>query len=253
YAADIDRLLAFTGAKPLAATTLADLQSFAESLTALSASSRKRTINAVKSLLSFGQKVGYLRFNVGAALKAPKPKNTLAQRILSESEVHAMIALTHNVRDKTLLMVLYASGARVSEACALTWGDVQANGESGQITLFGKGGKTRNVVLSTAVWRALLALRPERATADDFVFVSRRGGRLDETQVFRIVRAAARRAGVAGNVSPHWLRHSHATHALARGAGATLVRDTLGHSSLSVTSMYAHARPSESSALYLAV
>lgn len=128
YAADVARLLAYTGGKSLAATTLADLQAFAESMSALSAGSRKRTINAIKSLLSFGQKVGYLRFNIGAAIKAPKPKNTLAQRILTEAEVHAMIALTRKQRDQVLLRLLYASAGRVSEVCALTWQDAQPNG-----------------------------------------------------------------------------------------------------------------------------
>jgi len=253
YAADVARLLAHTGGKSLAATTLSELQSFAESMGALSAGSRKRTINAIKSLLSFGQKVGYLRFNVGAALKAPKPKNTLAQRILSEAEVHAMIALTRKQRDQVLLRVLYASAGRVSEVCALTWQDAQPNGESGQVTLFGKGEKTRAVVLSRQTWQALQAIRPAGAKATDPIFKSQKGGSLDESQVHRIVRSAAKRAGIAGNVSPHWLRHSHATHALDRGASVALVRDTLGHSSLSVTSMYTHAKPSESSALHLSI
>jgi len=253
YAADIARLLAFTAGKRLAATALADLQAFAESLSELSTGSRKRTISAVKSLLSFGQKVGYLRFNVGAALKAPKPKNTLAQRILTEADVHAMIALTKKQRDQVLLRVLYATAGRVSEVCALTWQDAQPNGDNGQVTLFGKGEKTRAVVLSRQTWQALQALRPPAAKPHDPIFTSQKGGHLDASQVHRIVRSAARRAGIAGNVSPHWLRHSHATHALDRGASVALVRDTLGHSSLSVTSMYTHAKPSESSALHLAI
>lgn len=71
--------------------------------------------------------------------------------------------------------------------------------------------------------------------------------------IHRIVKAAAVRAGIQGNVSAHWLRHSHASHALDRGANIALVRDTLGHSSLAVTSRYTHAKPNESSALHLAV
>jgi integrase/recombinase XerD len=63
----------------------------------------------------------------------------------------------------------------------------------------------------------------------------------------------AQRAGIAGNVSPHWRRHSHASHALERGASVALVRDTLGHASLAVTSMYTHAKPNESSTLHLAI
>ncbi|CAN5788200.1 hypothetical protein BH10CHL1_BH10CHL1_11400 [soil metagenome] len=120
------------------------------------------------------------------------------------------------------------------------------------MTLFGKGGKTPAVKLSAAIWKALQALRAG-ADADAPVFVSQKGGRLDETQVHRIVRAAAVRAGIQGNVSAHWLRHAHASHALDRGANIALVRDTLGHSSLAVTSRYTHARPNESSVLHLAI
>lgn len=85
------------------------------------------------------------------------------------------------------------------------------------------------------------------------MFKSQKGGALDETMIHRIVKAAAVRAGIQGNVSAHWLRHSHASHALDRGANIALVRDTLGHSSLAVTSRYTHAKPNESSALHLAV
>lgn len=255
YAADVTRLQVALP-KPLAEITLGELQQFADSLSALSANSRKRILSAVKSLLSFGQRVGYLRFNVGAALRAPSAKQTLAERILSESEVHSMIALTPKARDQLLLRLLYASAGRVSEVCALTWADVQPNGDSGQLTFFGKGGKTRAVKLSKATWVALLAYRARRTSdvhASDPVFVGQKGGPLSAGQVRRIVAAAARRAGIAGHVSPHWLRHSHASHALERGAGVALVRDTLGHSSLAITSMYTHAKPNESSALHLAV
>lgn len=251
YAADIARLLAAVQ-KPLAAVTLADLQAFEGALGDLSPASRKRTLSAVKSLLTFGQRLGYLQFNVGAALTVPKAKSTLAERILSEGEVHAMIALTTKQRDQLMLRVLYASAGRVSEVCSLTWADAKPNGDSGQVTLFGKGGKTRAVKLSKATWQALLAYR--QGAADNApIFASQKGGHLDPSQVHRIVREAAKRAGIAGNVSPHWLRHSHASHALDRGASVALVRDTLGHSSLAVTSMYTHAKPSESSALHLGI
>jgi integrase/recombinase XerD len=255
YTADIARLQAALP-KPLAAITLGELQHFAESLAGLSPNSRKRILSSVKSLLSFGQRIGYLRFNVGAALRVPAAKQTLAERILSEGEVHSMIALTPRRRDQLLLRLLYASAARVSEICALRWADVQPNGDSGQVTFFGKGGQTRAVKLSRATWQALQAYRAQRASgaqASDPVFASQKGGPLSAGQVHRIVAAAAKRAGIAGNVSPHWLRHAHASHALERGASVALVRDTLGHSSLAITSMYTHAKPNESSALHLAV
>jgi len=250
YLADIGKFVAHVS-KPLHAVTLADLQSFVDTLDG-SDNTRKRVVSSVKSLYSFGQKLGYLQFNVAAALKAPKPKNTLAERILSESEVLTMIALTSKERDKTLLRLLYASAGRVSEICGLTWRDCQQSGDSGQVTLFGKGGETRAVKLSKGTWQALQELRAG-ASGDEPVFASQMGGAMVPSRVWQIVREAAQRAGIDGKVSPHWFRHSHASHALERGASVALVRDTLGHSSLAVTSRYTHAKPDQSSALHLAI
>ena len=252
YKAAVAALVGFV-AKPLQTVGLADLQSFVDSLAALGDNSRKRIVASVKSLFTFGQKLGYLQFNVAAAVKLPKVKDELAARILTEDEVLRMIHKTDKQRDNVLLRLLYASAGRISEICSLTWKDVQPNGDTGQVTLFGKGGKTRAVKLSLGTWNTLQALR-NGAGNDSPIFISRKGaGRLDEVQVHRIVKAAAVRAGIVGNVSAHWLRHSHASHALDRGANIALVRDTLGHSSLAVTSRYTHAKPNESSAMHLAI
>ena len=254
YANSVEVFRRFIGYAPLHAVMLEDGLAFREHLAELypSSNSQKLKLNTIKSLFSFATSVGYLRLNVFAAIKVPSVKNTLAERILSESEVLAMITLTTKDRDKALLRLLYASAGRVSEICGLTWRDCQPSGDSGQVTLYGKGGETRAVKLSKATWQALIAIRGG-AGPDDPVFASQKGGGLDPSQVWRIVRQAAQRAGIDGNVSPHWFRHSHASHALERGASVALVRDTLGHSSLQVTSRYTHARPDTSSALHLAV
>lgn len=251
YRADSERFLNVT-AKPLAAISLADLQAFAESLTGLSDSSRKRILSSVKSLFAFGQRLGYLQYNVAAAIRTPKIKNTLAERILSESEVLTMIALTTKPRDHLIVRLLYSSAARISELCRLRWVDVRPNGDSGQLTLYGKGGQTRVVKLGRETWKVMEAYRADMANHEP-LFISQKGGQLSPCQVHRIVKAAARRAGISGNVSAHWLRHSHASHAIDRGASIAVVRDTLGHSSLAITSRYTHARPDQSSSLHLAV
>ena len=141
YKDALAHLAGFT-VKPLNTVTLGDLQAFADSLAGLSDNSRKRIIGGIKSLFTFGNKLGYIRFNVAAALKAPPVKNELAARILTESEVMAMIYKTVKVRDQVLIRLLYASAARISEIAGLTWADVQPNGDSGQVTLYGKGGKS---------------------------------------------------------------------------------------------------------------
>jgi integrase/recombinase XerD len=106
----------------------------------------------------------------------------------------------------------------------VSWRDLQArDGGLGQVTAFGKGGKTRRVLLSAAVWREPAALRGAGEAAP--VFRSKRSALpLDDRQARRLVEAAARRAGLPVGasppvrVSPHWLRHAHASHALEHGA-----------------------------------
>jgi integrase/recombinase XerD len=227
-----------------------DLQAYADSLGGAPAT-RIRALSAVKSLLTFGQRTGFLILNVGAALKLPPRKDTLAERILDEAEVHTLLAREPGHRNRVLLRLLYRAGLRVSEIAGLSWRDLHARDEGGQITVFGKGGKTRTVLLPADVWRDLVSLRGD-AALEDPVFRSRRGRHLDPSAVFRIVRRAAERAELEaqGKVSPHWLRHAHATHALERGAPIHLVQATLGHASVATTGRYLHARPTDSSARY---
>jgi integrase/recombinase XerD len=98
----------------------------------------------------------------------------------------------------------------------------------------------------------MVSLRNDNTAPDDFIFQSRKGhGQLENKQVERVVIEAARRAGIEGNVSPHWLRHSHASHALDNGANINLVSETLGHENLATTGKYLHARPNASSSQYV--
>ena len=237
--------------KPLHLVTLADLQLWRRTLDYLAPSSQGTAMAAVKSLLSFGHRLGVLPTNVGIGVKSPKVKDTLNERILSESEVMAMISLETDQRNRVMLRLLYAGGLRVSELCALKWKDLIARNQSGQVTVFGKGGKTRVVLLPPGVWQELSQLRG-KSRGEEPVLPSRQGGgHLDRSQVYRIVRAAAKQAGIEGKVSPHWLRHAHASHSLERGAPLHLVQATLGHSSVATTERYLHARPNDSSAMYL--
>ena len=250
YAADVARLRARTG-KPLAATTLPDLQDFADSVAQLSPASRYRALSAVKSLLAFGHRLGYLPFDVGRALRLPTVRGRLAERILPEAGIHRMLSLEPGERNRAILTLLYASGIRVSELCGLRWRDVQAHGGGAQITVFGKGGKTRAILLPASVWQQLTGLRGEDDGTQPLFRSRKKGAALTPVGVLRIVRRAARRAGIEGAVSPHWLRHAHASHALDRGAPIHLVQATLGHASITTTGRYLHARPADSSSRFL--
>ena len=252
YAAEARRFLDFA-AKPLGWVTLADLQAYSTVLEqgSLKPASQNRALTAIKSLLSFGQEIGYLPFNVGAAVKLRPNRDGLAQRILEESEVAKLIEAAAEGRDRILLKLLYVSGVRVSELCGLKWCDAMPRQDSGQITVFGKGGKTRTILLKVKFWQQLLSIRVDAGLMDP-IFRSRKGGGpLDTSQVRRIVYAAAKKAGLEQKVSPHWMRHAHASHALDRSAPIHLVHATLGHASVSTTGRYLHARPTESSSFYL--
>lgn len=249
YRRDACRFLTFVG-KTLDEVTLDDVQSFADSLTGKE-SSRARVLAVVKSLLSFAAKTGRTRFNVGAALRKPKSREVLAERILDEAAVLRMVVLAEG-RDHVLLRVLYSSGCRVSETVTLRWKDVApANDGTAFLTVYGKGSKTRTVRVSAATAQVLSDFRGG-ALDETFVFPGR-SGHLDTSQAWRIVRKAALAAGITKAVSPHFLRHAHASHALDKGVKLTTVRDTLGHSSIATTNRYAHARPDESSGLALAI
>jgi integrase/recombinase XerD len=242
--------------KPLPLVTVSDLQRFADSLEMLAPASRYRTLSAVKSVLAFGHRIGYLAFDVGRVLRLPAVRNRLAERILLEADLHRLLGLEPDPRNRAILTLLYASGVRVSELCGLSGRDLQPNGDGGQITVWGKGSVTRAVQLPASVWKVVNALRTPTAGADDPVFGSRKkkgGGRLGTVAVLRVVRQAAERAGIELPVSPHWLRHVHASHALDRGAAIHLVQSTLGHASITTTGRYLHARPKESSSRFLSI
>ena len=252
YEADAGRFLTFVGTrgKGLRAATLADLQEFVQGLGGAD-STLARRVAAVKSLLSFGRRTGYLQFDVGKAVRAPKVENRLAERVLTEEEVHRMLAASEG-RDALLLRLLYVAGARVSEACALRWEHVHARDRGAVLTLHGKGGKTRHVLVTERLSCQLSELRGD-ARPEAPVFATRTGRPLHPANVAKTVRRVAARAGIDRPVSPHWFRHAHASHALDRGAPIHLVQSTLGHASVATTGRYLHARPDDGSARYLGV
>lgn len=251
YESDARAFLLHCG-KPIRSVTVGDVQAFAAANEKQASATQARKLSAVKSLLSFAHRVGFVTFNVGAVVKLPSIKNTLAERITDEASVQKLLALNSDGRNGAILKLIYGAGLRISEACNLTWRDLSAREDAGQVTVYGKGGKTRVIIVSATVWAALMALRNNSAS-DAPVFASRKGGHLDPAQVHRIIKDAAAKAGLPDSFSAHWLRHAHASHSIDRGAPIHLVQATLGHSSVATTGRYLHARPTESSGKYLAV
>ena len=179
----------------------------------------------------------------------------LPQRLpkaLSIDEVRALLEAVPGdepsaLRDRALLEFLYASGARISEALALTVDDVlDENGRaSSAVRVTGKGRKQRIVPIGSYAREALDAYlaraRPAfamKSISTPSVFLGSRGTPLSRQHAWLILRRAAERAGVSTRISPHTLRHSFATHVLSGGADIRVVQELLGHASVSTTQIY---------------
>lgn len=250
YSRDVASFAAYV-VKPLREVTIGDLQAYAASLIdELAPASQARRIAALKSLCSFAHRIGYLPLDIARPVRLPRLKDTLAEKIVAEAELQRMLAAEPSPRNHAMLRLLYGAGLRVSEVCQLCWRDLKASKGGGQATVFGKGGKTRAVLVQPKLWRMLTALRGD-AGADGPVFRSRKGAMLVRSQVHRIVKAAAARAGLPAELSTHWLRHAHASHALDHGAPVHVVQASLGHGSLATTTRYTHVRPGDGSARYI--
>jgi integrase/recombinase XerD len=172
---------------------------------------------------------------------------------LTEAEVtsllDAVIATDPiGIRDRAMLELLYATGARISEVCGLSMGDIDFDQQL--VRLFGKGSKERIVPYGRAAAAALeewfsprgrMLLAPEqwRKRSDaEAVFLNARGQRVTRQSAWAVVKRYGRRAGITGDLSPHVLRHSCATHLLDHGADLRVVQEMLGHASLSTTQVY---------------
>ncbi|MBD2156213.1 tyrosine-type recombinase/integrase [Leptolyngbya sp. FACHB-16] len=253
YRATVRSFQRFLNFKPLQSITLEDLQAYQDSLSEqqLKDSTKRCKLNAIKSLFTFATKLQYTRFNVAAAVRVKKGRTTLAGRILNKSQVAKMLREESNPRNAALLKLMYATGARVSEVCGLTWEDFQERDDcSVQVRILGKGNKQRVVLVPEPVWDEVRRLKGDRSVGSP-VFVGKQGKSLDRTTAHKILKAAAERVGLNSKVSCHWLRHAHAQHSLAGGAPLPLVRDSLGHSSIAVTNVYLESSPEDSSSKYL--
>ncbi|GAA1184506.1 site-specific tyrosine recombinase XerD [Ornithinimicrobium humiphilum] len=222
----------------------------------LAATSAARAVVAVRGLHRFLTVEGEVEADPAREVQPPAPPRRLP-KALSVDDVGRLLQAASlgdtpaALRDRALLELLYGSGARVSEAIGLDLDDLELgrgdDGTGGVVRLFGKGGKERIVPLGRYARDALDAWvvrgRPALAragTGTPAVFVNVRGGRLSRQSAWTAIRAAAERAGLRADVSPHTLRHSFATHLLDGGADVRVVQELLGHASVTTTQIYTH-------------
>lgn len=253
YLTDINQFLSFTQ-KQLEDISMEDVQnwdSFCESRYA--PATRARKLAAVKSLFTFALENQLLATNPGRGVKIPKVKEAIAERILSEEEWQRLLYAEPKRQHQLMLQLLYETRARVGEFCRLRWKDFREKADgSASVTLFGKGNKTRQVTINPHLWSALKQRRGSDTKGDEPLFINRFRKAYSTVQVWRIVKAAGERVGIYG-VSPHWIRHTGATHQLLNGSPVHLQQKELGHSRLEVTSRYLHLLPGEYGAQYIKV
>jgi integrase/recombinase XerD len=133
----------------------------------------------------------------------------------------------------------------------LRWRDLAGTEKKGGVAqVLGKGAKLRKVEIAPDLWRELAALSPA-ALPESPVLPGAYGRPLTRVAVHRLVKRACKRAGITDKASAHWLRHSHATHALDAGCRLDVLQKSLGHSSLTTTGVYLHQRPGEGSANFV--
>ena len=264
YRRDLTRyqaVLAAGGKTLLADVTPADVAGFAAILREgedghppLAASSAARAVVAVRGLHAFAAAEGLAADDPAAKVRPPVPARRLP-RAIPLADVERLIAAAGPdgpqisplvLRDRALLELLYATGARISEAVGLDTDDLDLAAPA-MLRLAGKGGKQRVVPVGTCARGALdaylvrarpvLATASRRVSASPAVFLNARGGRLTRQGAWGVLKDAAGRAGLSG-VSPHTLRHSFATHLLDGGADVRVVQELLGHASVTTTQVY---------------
>lgn len=207
-----------------------------------------RKTSAAKTFSAWAVRQGHLATDAAARLATPKRHRHLPSVASREGAAELIAtpdpASPEGLRDAAMLELLYATGMRVGELVGLDVNDVDLVRCTARVT--GKGNKQRTVPFGEPAADAVEAwLGKGRSellsarTTDDALFLGSRGGRIDQRQVRRVVAAAAAESG-AGELSPHSLRHSAATHLLEGGADLRVVQEMLGHASLSTTQVYTH-------------
>jgi integrase/recombinase XerD len=258
YRRDLGRYLQFLAARKITSIRAVDAAAIAAFLAylregdvdhpPLSATSAARGVVAVRGLHRFALRDGLVDVDVSREVKPPAPPRRLPKAITPDEVERLLDAAGYArtplaIRDRALLELLYATGARISEAVGLAVDDLDLRDRT--VLLAGKGGKQRRVPLGSYAARAveayLVQVRPELAAAGrgtPTLFLNSRGGPLSRQSAWLVLRTAAERAGLAGGISPHTLRHSFATHLMDGGADVRVVQELLGHSSVTTTQIY---------------
>ncbi|MDR1023517.1 MAG: site-specific tyrosine recombinase XerD [Prevotellaceae bacterium] len=214
----------------------------------LSGSSQARVLSGVKAFFKCLLLDDAIAASPTQQIGAPKQKRSLPE-VLTVGEVERILSAVdlskpEGHRNKAIVEMLYSCGLRVSELVNLRFSDMYL--EKGFLRIIGKGNKERlapiggKAVSTLKLYLAGRSAEVAQRSADDVVFLNRRGAKLTAAMVFLITKDLAARAGITKTVSPHTFRHSFATHLIAGGADLRAVQEMLGHESITTTEIYTH-------------
>jgi integrase/recombinase XerD len=234
-----------------ASATAEHIQQFLAYLSelAVAPATQSRMLSGIKAFFRFMLLQDALTQDPTLLIEAPQQHRKLPQ-VLSLHEIDAMMlqidhSLPEGMRNRAMLEILYSSGVRVSELTSLKISDLFL--DIGFVKVRGKGDKERFVPVGrSAIHHLQQYLSHTRSTfsptktAENIVFINRRGGQLSRVMVFIIVKELAEKAGIDKNVSPHTFRHSFATHLVEGGADLRAIQEMLGHESITTTEIYTH-------------
>ena len=253
YSHDLNRFLNYLQEKKIEdvlEVTKLDVRAFLLTLKAKKLSNKTvvRNLVAIRTFFRFLTQEGKLESNPVEDLESPQLAKTLPE-ILSLQEVEQLLETPKpqtplGIRDRSMLEMLYATGMRVSELVSLQMN--QLNLEGGYVLLLGKGSKERAVPIGgEAIKRVSDYLKGARqklskGKESPFLFLNRSGRKMSRQVFWKNIKSYGRRAGIRKKITPHLLRHSFASHLLARGADLRSVQMLLGHADISTTQIYTH-------------
>ena len=246
YNEDLKEFLSFIDKDPKKIDYL-DIRSYLSFLhhKKLKKTSISRKLATIRSFYKYLHREGYVKSNPAKLVSSPKvPKNL--PRFLAIDDVFALMNKPQGdtfraTRDKAILELLYSSGLRVSELTSIDISDLDI--KESLVRVKGKGKKERLIPIGSKAMDAIQNYLPERISLKKktpALFLNNRGGRLTQRSVRRILVHYSRMINLKGDLSPHTLRHTFATHLLHEGADLRSIQELLGHSSLSTTQKYTH-------------
>ena len=243
YTDYVQKMLKFIG-KPDTEITKADLLSWQNSISNLSANSINLQISAIKSYFGFLYEMDIISSNPAEKMKKLK-NNPKVKPFISSDDISKMIAAAKSDRNKAIVCTLAMTGLRISELRSIRLDSYKAN--SNEIIIVGKGNKQRKIYIPSVAQKYINIYLENRTVSSEFLFCSRTGTEIDTNKVDDSIKRIAKNAGLDywETMSAHCLRSAFCSNMLAQNVPVNIVRDMMGHASIATTNIYAKSAQNE--------